>query len=554
MEQSPYTIVVEGRLYDFDGDMSKKMDKLIRILFQQPREDSKALTNWLLNTDGDFIIFVLNKDTNEIRILNDVLGRLPLYYSKHGETIIMSREVRFLAKLLDERKYDRLGIAQCLLFGYPLGTRTLLEGIQRLPPASLVRIGANTSETTLESLYTFNFDSKRYADRTVQENAAQLVTIFRESCRQRADLTGSNIVSLSGGLDSRSVAVGLYEEGVPLIGVTHIEYNEGSPRDVTCAGLLSKLYGWDWETYHLGRPRGRHLLQLLRTKNGLNHFGVSYMIEFLEKIRESHSRKATYFTGDGGLIVRDLKPTRPLRRLEDVADRILQELRTGSSLETVAALTQLDSSAIKKDLIARLASYPERDLMQKYVHFVVYDKILKWLFEGEDRNRFYFWSVAPLYSIRFFDYVMNCPDGQKPNYLLYRHFLVRLSRPASEIPDSNVGLRPISVWHGLIRSGSLVLYREWLPPSVRVKLKHLVSRTPHSYDLQSSIIRCLRDQLKDCDAVRVHLNAGALEHIIDHCQDHSRYELENLFTVTSIIEDFERGESSIENYGETQFL
>jgi asparagine synthase (glutamine-hydrolysing) len=205
--------------------MSDEMEKLSRILFEEKEDNSARLKTLGLNTDGDFVIFILKKSTHQIRILNDFLGRLPCYWYKQGGVFMLSRELRFIANLIGNRKYDRMGIAQCLLFGYPLADRMLLEGVQRLRPATLVRINFASLETSMESLHTFNFDSKEHAHRTVQENSAELVRLFRESCRQRACATGHNVVSLGGGLDSRSVAAGLSEERLPFLAVTFLNHD-----------------------------------------------------------------------------------------------------------------------------------------------------------------------------------------------------------------------------------------------------------------------------------------------------------------------------------------
>ena len=79
--------------------------------------------------------------------MNDILGRLPLYYHysiKLG--LIISRELQFISFLTGEAnggKFDRMAIAQYLLFGYPLGERILQADIFRVKPASLIRIHNN---------------------------------------------------------------------------------------------------------------------------------------------------------------------------------------------------------------------------------------------------------------------------------------------------------------------------------------------------------------------------------------------------------------------------
>jgi asparagine synthase (glutamine-hydrolysing) len=540
-----FTVVVEGKLYGLtDTDLPKQMERLAGILFEERARNDGRLVAWLLSADGDFIIFFLRKKTNEIIVLNDAIGRLPWYCYRVGEDVILSREMRFIVRMLEEIQFDRMGIAQSLLFGYPLGNRTLIENVQRLTPATLVRISGSTYETS--ALHTFNFDFKEHRQRTVEDNASELVRLFRESCRQRASQVSTNVVSLSGGLDSRAVAAGLYEERVPFIGITFLEHDRTGSPDMTIASQLAKLYHWDWEGYLLDSPRGRHVLQLLRIKNGLVHLGMSFIILFFERIKEKHG-DVTYFTGDGGDKVLPSQTTRTFSNIEQVADAIVKTHQM-SPLETVTELTKLSEAEIKRELLAHLADYPEQDLRQKYVHFMIYERAMKWLFEGEDRNRFYFWTAAPFYSVRFFVYAMNCPESQKIRNLLYRRFLEQLSKPTTEVVTTDVRLPPNSFLYGASQSAKLLLI-DWLPRNLKARLKR---ESP--YDSRSTIVKCLREQVETCASVKACLSSESLKDLIENSSGYSRNELEYLFSITSIIEDFSVGHSSIDHYLDTAFV
>ena len=39
-----------------------------------------AVDKWLSTTDGEFVIYALNKKSDEFVVINDILGRLPVYY------------------------------------------------------------------------------------------------------------------------------------------------------------------------------------------------------------------------------------------------------------------------------------------------------------------------------------------------------------------------------------------------------------------------------------------------------------------------------------------
>jgi asparagine synthase (glutamine-hydrolysing) len=223
------------------------------------------------------------------------------------------------------------------------------------------------------------------------------------------------------------------------------------------------------------------------------------------------------------------------------------------SLKTVSEPTQLDSSDILRELVAQIATYREEEMRERYVHFMIYENAMRQLFEGEDRNRAYFWSVSPFYSIKFYDYVMNCPDNQKSWLGLYNSFLRKLSKKTVEFPDSNVGIAPASRWHGIRRAGfSRLLHAERLQlPYSTLKLK---LSGVHSYDDSSPSIRCLRDQAENCKALLTCLSKKSLRNLIDHHRKFFTVQMDYFFTVTSAIQDLTEGSSSIERFAEESFV
>jgi asparagine synthase (glutamine-hydrolysing) len=231
---------------------------LAEFLYEGNPESCKAVSSWLLGADCDFVIVFLRKEINEIIILNDALGRLPVYLFRGSHFCVISREIRFIVNYLGHVGYDMMGIAEFLLFGYTLGRRTLFENVERLQPATLLRFNGTSLHYSIERLHIFNFDSKQNSTRTVDENAAELVALFRESCRRRADKKGRNFVSLSGGLDSRVVAAGFHEESIPFTNTGSRTSNGEPKRGAYPSGVNADAGAEFWAFYYLvtsRRPR-----------------------------------------------------------------------------------------------------------------------------------------------------------------------------------------------------------------------------------------------------------------------------------------------------------
>ena len=423
-----YCIYLEGKIYDKDySTIDSELNGLAELIFQNQTKTNKQLTDWLLNTDGDFIVFILSKRSNEIAIFNDALGRLPLYYYKSRDILLVSRELRFITNILNDYKFDKMAIAQYLLFGYSLGKRTLLENIYRLKPATLIIANTKESKLKIDIIYQYNFEIKKYFDRNTERNASNLVSLFSKACKNRVNPNNKNILSLSGGLDSRAVAAGLYKNNIPFSGTTFLDYNKAYKVDVRIVKQLAELFNIDLKLFDLVPPKGKDLHKLLKIKNGLNWLAISYYIQFLNKIKETNISNVIFLTGDGGdKLLPNIKPTVKLKSVNGLVIYIIFKNKI-FPLDIVSRLTQIPKSEIITELTNHFLSYPEQELSQKYVHFLVFERAFKWLFEGEDRNRCYFWSVTPFYSMHFFNYAMNCSDKQKSKYNLYHQFFKELS-------------------------------------------------------------------------------------------------------------------------------
>ena len=541
-ETADYRIFIEGKIYSHSPQrVSKELFELAESLFASEPTIQDRCGQWILNTDGDYLIFIIHRSSNKAWILNDMLGRLPVYYRYRNQSIVISRELRFITSLQSIIEFDRLGIAQYLIFGYPLGTRTLIDGVCRLRPGSVVSITPASKDIAFKVLYEFNFDNRPNASHTIENNTASLISLFTESCKARTNLNGldgNNILGLSGGLDSRSIAACLAANNIPFTALTRLDSAKTSVADARVAKILAKALDIEWSLIKVGVPSGTDLLALLRLKTGLNPLGMVSRVSFLDKIRTTQGSGITFFTGDGGdKIFHDLGPARKLKTLDDLVHYTISTNKI-FELESVASMTGISAADITDDLRNHFSSYVELNLAEKYVHFLIFERAFKWLFEGEDRNRCYFWSVAPFYSIPLFKYAMECPDAQKTYYRLYRSFLMKLSPLAASIDNATWDI-PISSNRSILYLFCKTAARRIMPRVVREM------RTVHQTAIPSLYMECLTRQLRDCPAIKEYLPSLTVQDIREAT---SQSRLSILLSLTSTIEDLQYGRSSLSCY------
>ena len=105
-----------------------------------------------------------------------------------------------------------MSISQFLLLGYMLGERTLFKEIKQLRPASLLIV--NGYSLSVSVLHQFNFQNRENSSKDFETNLTELDHLFSKACKDRFKNDKKNIVTLSGGLDSRMVAACMHKNNI----------------------------------------------------------------------------------------------------------------------------------------------------------------------------------------------------------------------------------------------------------------------------------------------------------------------------------------------------
>ncbi|WP_248517011.1 asparagine synthase-related protein [Salinarchaeum laminariae] len=540
------TVVLEGRLYDVDADLDDQLEDVAALI---AADDTDGLREWIAARDGDFLIAVVHGE--QVSLVSDAFARLPAYCATIDGTVVCSRELAFVREFARRRdaslSLDRLAVGQLLAFGYPLGTRTPFAGVRSIPPGSLVRLRADPDEpesadsvpgtaadlpgVEIDSLYEHDFETCAHADRSVADNADELVDRIRTACRRRADPDRQTVVSLSGGLDSRTVAAAYATGSAPTKAATFQRRGDRNSPEVAAAGAVAAHLDLDWTLHEIdSSPERRETL--LATKQGMNYLGMAFILDFFEQLRDRHGT-TTYVTGDGGdkLLV-GLEPASEFDSTAALVEHVI-DANSRLPLSDAAAIANVDPDAIRAAVAERLDSYPEADRSRRYVHFLIRERGINFLLHGEDRNRYYAWSVSPFYALPVFEYAMNCPDDQKAYRRLQSAILDRLDPGLVDLPYPNYGA-PISTRR--YRAKQFVFDALERYPGVRDRVVDLV--TSDTADARS-VADAIRADLPRLTAAG--LSAEATTDVISDPGAYDAGQLEYLATVTSLASTLGQG-------------
>jgi len=73
----------------------------------------------------------------------------------------------------------------------------------------------------------------------------------------------------------------------------------------------------------------------------------------------------------------------------------------------------------------------------------------------------------------------------------------------------------------------------------------------HKYNHSPDMIRCMTEQINNCEAIKICLLKSALDDVLKNAQNYNSYALGVFFTTISALEYIATDSSSIEKYAES---
>lgn len=285
------SIYLEGKIYNKGSERyHTELKQIAQKIFSGSVDPKRVLEDWVCQTEGEYVVVIIHPFYKDILVFTDPQGRLPLYYYKSDSNFILSRESKFVENLQNNPQFDRVGCAQFLMFCYTLGKRTLMQDVNRVVDGTMfrTRLQGNNVRTEVSSLFTFNFDDKDTSGKSMDEFAIDLAGIFTDVCREIGShpAVSQNVLSLSGGRDSRAVASGMVKAGVPLVTSTLQNSDGTTTDDVHLAQKLADVLNLSWDLFEVVPPLQSEMDELVRMKDGLNWIGMAFIIPFMKHIVE----------------------------------------------------------------------------------------------------------------------------------------------------------------------------------------------------------------------------------------------------------------------------
>lgn len=549
-EVGRHTFLIEGKFYN------KLIDTLVKEIakiFESSSDEIKIkqnLKNYFQHIDGDYVLVIIS-DAKKVYVFNDFLARLPIYIYTDNSSVIISREARFILNLQNEIKYNKIGLGECLLFGYPLGEKTFFTGIRRIKPATLISIDLNTGNVDESILSDYNFEEKSNINLDEADLIDNLINLFNAAVTNRTSGENPNILSLSGGLDSRAILSSLHQQNINFTASTYKGYNPVSENDSRVAEQIAQKLNISWNLVEIDSPNGEEINKMIKIKNGLNTLSSAFLLNYFSKLRFQFSGGINFLTGDGGdKVFPDHRPGKNLSSIDELIEFTISNKYFFQPTQ-ISRLLNIHKDDLLESLYNEFSFYPENSFNYKFVSFMIRERGIKWLFEAEDRNRFYFWTVTPFYSQPFFNFAMSISDDLKAGHKLYLKFLERLNPEIANFENAlwSVPFDDNSFMYKIFKFASEDIYPK-LPAGIKRKLRMKLNKLPEIELYNNTTESIILNSLFENETINGYFSYDHFKRI----KSLNKTEYYHLLTLTMMMDDFSGESNVINKYLDTPFI
>lgn len=388
VESDTHFCLLEGCMYGTDAN-----DELEAILPHLDKGEYTDISDRIKSIDGEFVLVIISKKDHSVSIINDSWGRLPVYFCQLDGSLIVTREISFINAYHKNLAFSQLNLALFILFGYTLGSDTIFEDVFKINPHSVLKCKSGCIEIQTHSA----FDLKKLFNTAGEPSALTLCQELQSALASRLEQFNEPSLSLSGGLDSRLLAGIWSMTDQPKLFTTFSHSTDHARLDVDVSRNITEALQPNirHEIIEMSKPTEESYNKLIGFKNGMNGQEMAFIIPYLEKIA---SWSDCTITGDGGdKFFVNLFPLMKTNNRKQLIDAIIR-FNAGTDIPTVAKLCGVSEESILKKIHATLDKYGIQNHNIAYAAFLIRERGINWLFEGEDRNRFILWSTSPYYS------------------------------------------------------------------------------------------------------------------------------------------------------------
>jgi asparagine synthase (glutamine-hydrolysing) len=299
-EDRSVAVVMNGEIYNFQELRSSLIKSGHRfssgsdteVLVHLYEEHGKRMVDELR---GMFAFAVWDSRRRRLLCARDRVGKKPLFWTRKGDTVWFASELRALLEDPTIGREPNLdAISAYLALGYVPDPLCAVQGVEKLPPASILTVSATS--TCVESYWSLDYGTQSGA--CEEELSARVWHELVEATRIRLMSEVPLGALLSGGVDSSAVVAAMAECASGTVKTFSIGFPDAAYDELEYARLVAERYGTDHHEFVL-EPSALEILPQIARQYG-EPFADSSAIPTFYLAQLAGRHVTVVLNGDGG--------------------------------------------------------------------------------------------------------------------------------------------------------------------------------------------------------------------------------------------------------------
>lgn len=297
-------VVFNGEIYNFQ----KLKEQLPQYEFKSTCDTEVLIAAYLewgidfvTKLNGMFAIALFDRDTNELFLIRDRIGKKPLYYWYEDQNLVFASELKpILACPGFTREIRTEVLARFLYHQYINAPDSIFRNVYKLEPGCILRF--KSGQTDLKKYWDVSEEHRRKKSGkvlTYQESKAEFKEILKTAVKDRmvADVPVGTF--LSGGYDSSLVTALAQENSATPVKTFSIGFNEEKYNEATYAKEVARYLGTDHTEMYIGEQEMLPLVDSI-SKYYDEPFADSSQIPSMLVSDLARQQVTVALSGDGG--------------------------------------------------------------------------------------------------------------------------------------------------------------------------------------------------------------------------------------------------------------
>ncbi len=444
-------IFMDGKIYGYEKEMNELKQKGYKFDYGNDSEFCLYLfeelgKDFVKNLNGSFVIIIYNLKENELLITNDRYGLRPHYYAVNNGKLLFAPEVKAILK--DEtikKELNDATVADFFGFAEIWGNKTFFKGIEVLPPASIMKF--KNEKISIKQYWDFDYnpDYAKSEDMFLEE----LVESFRKAVEIRMKDKYRYAISLSGGLDSRSIIAAIEERKKK--DTLAFTFGPFDCDEIKIAKLVSKRSGIEIKTIEITPDM---IINNAKSEvfysDGMNYIGTSF-IPTTHKFVKNDNRDIVIDGFEFDVILGGSYLNEKIVKTRN-KDELLQLLLSYNRLKLFSDIEF--RNLFNDNYYRKIKDYPLLSIEKEFKainevhpgnqfdHFYLQNHGRRWILGSHILMRTCIENTVPTYDNALIDIILKIPPEFRLNHGIYRKFLKKLSPELSTIPYDHTMVRP----------------------------------------------------------------------------------------------------------------